>query len=112
LKTLKDLFNEKQVDVVVIKRNDYVIWCEALDRNDTSILENFAISKYNGDVIKSVNLEFCVLNENEEIAKPCNWFVDGFKVNVEIPMEEFYKGVDFLIKSMEEYYKGGEIDQK
>ena len=109
MKTLKDLFNERQDYVVVIERNGYVIWCEALDRNNISILENFAISEYNENVIKSVNLEFYTLNEYEKIGEPCDWFVDGFKINVEIPMEEFYKGVDFIIDSMEAYYKGGEI---
>ena len=38
MKTLKDLFNERQDYVVVIKRKGYVIWCEALDRNNISIL--------------------------------------------------------------------------
>lgn len=108
MKTLKDIFDEKQDYVFSLERNNYVIWCEALDRNNNSILENFAIGDYHSNLIKKVSLEFYTKEEYESIGDPLNWFVEAFKVDVEIPMEEFYKGVDFLIKSMEEYYKGSE----
>ena len=110
MKTLKDLFNEKQDYVLTFERNGYVIWCEALDRNNTSILENFAIGHYHSSVIKKVSLEFYLKDEYDKIGEPCEWFVETFKVDVEIPMEDFYKGVDFIINSMETYYKGGKID--
>lgn len=108
MKTLKDIFGEKQDYIFSLERNNYVIWCEALDRKNNSILDNFMVEDYNGDVIRRVSLEFYTKEEYEGIVDPCDWFIEAFKVDVEIPMEEFYKGVDFLIKSMEEYYKGSE----